>query len=238
VGEDLLIVGRGPSVYEHDWDAVHMPVMAVSSGIYGLPETVMPEHFVTLDEPKFFLDSLIEGCDIAWIKDERCRYWPFWREHEIEKHVFSGRVRHGKYRVFPSSEEVLDAIPEEHHKGFICAMAGKLHEFGFQPGWNDWPSVTGWELELKLPPNFTPEGPFGLSEVNNSLFFAIQVGARLGYRNLHFVGIDLNAEGYDVHRETLRKWQPIAEANGVQFINLSPKSALAEWMTTAEWVTA
>ena len=230
---DCLLVGRGPSVHTFDWSSAgHCSVMAVSSGIFALPEAVIPEHFTALDAPKYFLDGLWPGVSYAWHEDVNARHWSFWREPGIQKHVLAGHCRNGHVRHFPG--DALEAIPAKHQPGFIRCMAGKMHEFGYQPAWGDYPNVTGWELSREQGPNFTPDGPLGLDGMNNSFLFALQVAHRLGYRRLGFIGIDLLDSSYDDLVGMLEKWHALAIRYGNTWTNLSPDSKLREFMPSME----
>ena len=167
---DLLIVGRGPSIIGfNDW-AKYPEIMAVSSAVFAVPvEARPPSHFVSMDVPKWFLEGLHEEeVTHAWQNDGHVAPWPFWADARIAKHVPEDRNCLGR------------------------SLQHNLHQFSFQPGWGDFSGVVGWETDYAAHPNFT-DGPIGMhmpdgSQIRNSWFYAVQVAHRLGYRRIFFAG--------------------------------------------------
>jgi hypothetical protein len=244
---DVIILGRGPSAYSTELPA-DADVMAVSSGVFAVPEGRHVDHFVSLDVPKFFIAPLMGVYDIAWQNDKRARVWPFWSDPGVTKHVAAGRNRRGFVRMIPI--DLFDRIPERLHKWrepMKDALLECHHEIGFQPGWADYPNVRGWLVAMtsgsvyeagtkpgplpdELPSFVSPAEPLKLNGVRNSLIFAVQIAVQLGYKRLLFAGCDLNEPGYEVVTATLRDWMPIAAEHGVEWVNISPESALSEFM--------
>jgi hypothetical protein len=247
---DLVLLGRGPSVYETDLPSAD--IMAVSSGVYAVPEDRTVKHFVSLDLPKYFLAPLMGRYDIAWQNDKRSRVWPFWSDPNVIKHVAAGRKRNGFVRMIPV--DLFDRLPEHLQKWrepMKDALLEQHHEIGFQPGWADYPNVRGWHVVTPpgkvfaegtppdpLPqdrPNFDdPSKPLQMNGVRNSLIMAVQIAHLLGYTRLYFAGIDLRESGYEVVIETLQQWHCESKA---EWINLAPKSALAKFLPTLETVS-
>lgn len=233
---DLLIVGRGPSIHGHRFD-LSMPVMAVSSGVFAIPPDMPCEHFVTLDPLKFFMRALSFG-DLAWGSDEQVDHRPFWRDETMTKHVLSLRLAPGKFRELPP--EVWTAIPARHMAAFQAELGKGLHNFGFQPSWGDCPNVRGWDVFTARPPNFGDNGraDLGLDGVVNSWLMAVQVAPLLGYTRLHFIGCDFRHDCYGRILETIRRWQDLYRDRGVEWVNLSPASRLADFVPTLEGVAS
>jgi hypothetical protein len=226
---DLLIVGRGPSILDFDdWD-IFLDVMAVSSGIFAIPERARPpKHFATMDRAKWFLDGLHEEeVTHAWQNDGHIAPWPFWKYAEIVKHVPDDIKGHGGYRTLPDG--IWDVIPEKAHIAFAKSLTHSLHQFSFQPGWGDFSSVIGHPSVYELPPSFG-EGPIGMSmsnaSIRNSWFFAVQVAHRLGYRRLYFIGCDFLDRRFDRCGAWAREFWELARAAGHEWVNLSPDSML------------
>ena len=222
---DLLILGRGPSAHDMTWP--DMPVMAVSSGIFMVPEGRVPDHFATLDTLKFFMAGLWGNGVDGWFEDDGARHWPFWAEPSIVKHVVANRARPGVYRTLPP--EVAKLIPEHHQAPFQTAMIESMHQFGFQPGWGDHANVRGWHIAHEGPPRFTGEGWMGCDELNNSLLFAVQVAHQLGYKRLHFLGCDLDPDDsphFERLLQIMRRWHLLALEQGFTWIDDSPTRVL------------
>lgn len=217
-----------------------MPIMAVSSGIYAVPERLRPPmHFVSMDVPKWFLAELHNTeTDYAWQWDTY-EPWPFWSDERIRKHVPSARILRGYYRMMPGA--VWDVIPEEAQDSFRRELLDHLHQFSFQPGWGDFSNVRGWEVEAGKGPSFS-DGPIGMTghggegQIRNSWFMAVQVAYRLGYRRLHFIGCDFLGEHYECHRLRLAPWYKLAQAAGMEWFSVSADSALADIVPMSEAV--
>jgi len=232
----IYIVGRGPSVYDFDWAVVDGPIMAVSSGIYALPEGRKPEHFVTMDAPKFFMGELMADSEIAWQHDNGAKCWPFWADPDIVKHVLAGRAKPGHYRNVPI--DILDYVPEKFREHVKLEFAKQPHIVGYQPNWGDFPNLKTWPMDRTLPPNFSPEGPFGLEDLCNSWFYAVQIAHRMGFRQLNFIGCDFKLPGYAKVLEKVVRWEELARGHGFAWLNLSPESALSDVMPTVTGVPA
>ena len=230
--QQILITGRGPSIYDHDWSTVTCPIMAVSSGIFAVPEHVQVDHFVTMDPLKFFMAGLTDACDISWCRDERATHTAFWRDDLVTKHVLRSRLKPASYRTLP--EEIWDVIPDQHLRQFQKAMTNTLHAFGFQPSWGDCPNVRGWDIGIEDPPSLDGDGRLGIEGVRNSWLMAVQIAAKLGYRRILFAGCDFSHDCYDAIAPTIERWHGIFADAGIEWINLSPGSRLACWLPTRE----
>jgi hypothetical protein len=229
---DVLIVGRGPSVRGFDRWSDYGDVMAVSSGVFAIPEHARPpRHFVTMDVPRWYLHGFHDAdTSIAW-QNDWADAWPFWADERIEKHVPEGRHHRGDYRVLP--EGLYDIIPPEAHAQFHRLYVENVDQFGLQPGWGDYSNVTPWPLKMMAPPCFngTPEIGMQAEEghtIRNSWFMTVQVAQRLGYRRFYFIGCDFLDEAHSVARGWLPKWCTLAKDAGLEWVTLSPDSALAE----------
>lgn len=249
----ILLVGRGRSAYEFDWSrASKRDIMAISSGVFTIPEGIKVKHFVAIDEPKFFMAQVMGGADHAWQHDEHNRHWPFWADASIVKHVPKQSVRHARNvpLPLPAIMQSLDtwahesqanaAIVQEVREGFLGSIGSDGSPFGFQPGWADFQNIRGWEMCVCRRAKWGTEGPIALWRTDarmpfcNSLFMAVQVAARLGYKRFEFVGVDLAESMYADSREVMRRWCLQARRAGLQWVNLSPDSALAAFMPTVE----
>lgn len=240
----ILIVGRGPSIYGFDWDSVRCPIMAVSSGIFAIPEGVHCDHFATLDEPKFFMAQLMAHAANAWSNDDQCRYWAFWADPSIHKHVVDGRVRTIVNRPLPA-REVIEAL-EIHAKAthmhgrtlgkikdeFYAVVGESYAHFGLQPGWGDYQRVRGWSVKPLSNPVWFGEGPLAKGRAFNSLLMAVQIASRLGCRTIKFAGVDLHGDEYASLRIIMARWHKHAARHGITWLNLSPESALSEFIPT------
>ena len=216
--------------------------MAVSSGVFAVPEHVRPpEHFVSMDVPKWFFAALHDNdVEYAWQFDEH-KPWTFWNDERIAKHIPANRILRGYYRTMPG--EVWDVIPPEAQDAFRREFMDHLHQFSFQPGWGDFSNVVPWDVNDGGPPNFGAgrmgmTGVGGEGTIRNSWFFAVQVAARLGYKRLHFIGCDFLGEHYEAHRRRLGPWYELARAAGVEWFSVSPDSALADIVPMSEAVPA
>jgi hypothetical protein len=225
---DLLVIGRGPSVFSFEGWGDYVDMMAVSSGIYAIPEEYRPPaHFVSMDFPKWFLHALHDSSnDHAW--QANVDGWNFWKDERIAKHVPAAHNEPGIYRELPA--ELWDALPDKFLRPFQRELSGNLHLFGAQPGWGDYPNVVGWETTRETGPNFG--GRVGMrsmsngAQIRNSWFMAVQVAYRLGYRRLFFIGCDFRRPEYALTRDWAREYWAAAKAAGMEWYNLSPDSAL------------
>lgn len=254
----ILLVGRGASAYDFDWSSVNCPVMAVSSGIFAVPRNVHCDHFVTLDEPKNFMAQLMKHAPHAWEHDKACRYWPFWADASIVKHVHSQRLRTIVNRPLPMREivvainewadgakargelkrnarrEIIDAVYAE--------LGDNLATFGLQPGWGDYQNMRGWKVTAKRHPKWTGDSSLAVLKTDaggclyNSLLMAVQVATRLEFKTLKFIGVDLVDEGYANTGlvVTMRAWHKHAVRHGFKWVNLSPISALCDFVPAPE----
>lgn len=257
MSDTILLVGRGPSVADFDWSTVDCPVMAVSSGIFAIPQSVRVDHFVTLDEPKCFMAQLTGGVPNSWVDDPNARPWKFWTDPNLVKHVVAKRMRTVEFVPMPF-REIVESMREWADRNVeTCERTGVgfneirdafyeafgesgIGQFGFQPGWGDYPNVRGWETKAYRKPKWTGNGPLACWKSKetpdgflfNSLLAAVQVATRLGFKRLKFIGVDLLPEsGYgDTLAIVMREWHADAVKHGYEWVNLSPVSRLAEFV--------
>lgn len=214
-----------------------MPIMAVSSGIFAVPEALRPPvHFVTMDYPKWFFAELHEAEAVhAWQFDQFAP-WAFWANEHINKHVPDERINRGWYRSMPA--EVWDVIPEQAQEAFRRQFMKHIHQFSYQPGWGDFSNVHGWPMDMGKPPRFDSTSPIGMAGyggdgvVRNSWFMAVQIAYKLGYRRAYFIGCDFGGDGYKHCRCRLGPWYELSRAAGMEWINLGQGSALADVVPT------
>ena len=102
--------------------------------------------------------------------------------------------------------------------------------------WSSYSNVTMVPFGGIGKPNFGPDGPLCEPPGThaNSLFPAIQVGHRLGYRRLAFVGVDLLEPEFDTMAEALESWYHIATSQGLEWVTASDVSRLFEFMPLGE----
>lgn len=234
MSDTILIVGRGPSVHTFDWTSVDCPVLAVSSGIFALPRSIHCDHFVSLDEPKYYMAQLMAQCPGSWGNDPKSRYWPFWADASIVKHVVGARIRHIEAPLLPldiitKAVKARMAVTGEHEElrlvldAIYREVGSNLANFGLQPGWGDYQNVRGWEVKALRYPRWE-DGPIAIHRVYNSLLFAVQVATRLGFRTLKFIGVDLSEEGFASVAKIMRDWHGHAARRGYEWINLGQTS--------------
>lgn len=237
----ILIVGRGPSAYQFDWSSVDCPIMAVSSGIFAVPR-YRCNHFVTLDEPKYYMAQLMANAPHAWEHDKSAEHWPFWTDINLVKHVPEAKLRTMKNLIMPVNEIIL-AIDEwaeasgahknrvnNIKKHFYATLGEEYSQFGLQPGWADYHNVRGYKIGRKPKPDWFGDGPIQIPRAFNSLFMAVQVATRLGYRHLRFIGVDLDQEFYKSVIVILKRWHLDADRNDIVWVNNSPQSELREFV--------
>jgi hypothetical protein len=241
-GDTCILVGRGPSADALTWPAPH-PVMAVSSGIFKVPQQHPPAHLATLDTVKYYMAGLWpDAGSKSWAHDENVMPWPFWSDATICKHVLSGNAaKHGIYRTLP--RELIDHIPPKYRDAFTRELTSNPHLFGFQPKWGDYSNVQGWQVDRTYPPNFDQDVSdpiLGLDNIScpNSLLFAVQVAHQLGYRRLIFAGCDLWEEHHKEARTKLVEWWTIARSLGLRWTCLTEGSFLAGTLGAEEHVHA
>jgi hypothetical protein len=243
--QTVILAGRGPSVYGFDFPP-DVPVIAISSAIFACGGLPTLGCFAALDTPQHFLAPQSQA-DIAWGNDARANHWPFWSAAWLPKHVSDTACKTGYIRP-QIPYEVLERMGTVERECLNEISKEDPMFSGWQPGWMDYPNVTGWEVIPQDPPNFTEDGPIGLwsqaaadagyDAVRHSMLFGIQLAARLGYRRLMFIGCDLHGDRFPVQRATMREWWPQARDAGMEWANLSPTSALAEFLPSAEEVAA
>jgi hypothetical protein len=220
--DTIALVGRGPSL-----DRVRLPeglpIMAISSGIFALPPHHPDvKHFCSLDQPKYFVHPLKEGVDVAWANDPGITHWDFWSSKAITKHVPQRLNKAGHERpAIP-----LEVVPEQ-WRAQVEHELEKERLSGYQEGWADYPSVMGWEVVPQRPPSFGPKGVIGLccseckrnglDAIRHTVFFAVQLAARLGFRKCLFAGVDLEPDRYEIQRELLKHWQVLAARDGMRW---------------------
>lgn len=232
---DILLVGRGPSCHTVDWPE-DMPVMAVSSGIYAIPESKRHRirHMATLDAPKYFMHGLhAPEMEHAWQNDPTVSRWRFWDDARVQIHTQDVRVEAtGTFRELP--EQIWDVIPDHARAAFQRELSRNLHLFGFQPSWGDCANVRGWKNEFYGPDpawiDFSEgDHPVVRGNTNNSMVFAVQIAHRMGYERLHFVGCDFaNSDPacFGNLIALLSDWYQMACEQGKEWINHSPDSLL------------
>lgn len=221
--DTIILAGRGPSIAgmvlpDH-------PIMAVSSGVFAIGDR-RPEHFCTVDKPRYFCSDR-SSIPHAWPHDPICKWWDVC-ESDTEKHVPSSVATHGGPVVVPSGvQDTLDL-------DLAVMLQERQGTPGTAPGWLDFPSVVQHTYERFAGPCFASDGVLGLGDSGqvNSVLFAVQVGARLGYKRVLFAGVDLAEKRLRDVSDTLGRWYPLARACGVEWLNLSGESLLSEWMTT------
>ena len=103
---------------------------------------------------------------------------------------------------------------------------------GYQPCWGDFGNVRGWDYRKSTAVNFGPEGPMGARDapINRSLWLAVQLAPRLGYRDVVFAGVDLDDEQFSPMLEVLRRWWDLADKQGMRWRVSSYASRLAEFL--------
>lgn len=222
-----MLVGRGSSVLDYDWPDVD--TMAVSSGVYCFPEGRTPDHFVTMDEPKYYMDRFIDH-ESVWSSDPTIRLWPFWADPNLVKHVKRSQYRICDYRHF-DFKGTLKVIPNEAGmRSLIETYEEVQHQFGFQPGWADYAGTFAWECDNEGPMSYVHPEPMGVEGLRNSLCFAVQIAHQIGYRHLTFVGVDLLGDPYFNVLKRVPDWHRRAIDAGFYWDCFSHKSALAEFM--------
>jgi hypothetical protein len=230
---DLLVVGRGPSVVGFDrWDEFP-DILAVSSGIFAVPESARAAcrvQFVTMDAPKWYIHQLHDAeTECAWQHDDTIRPWPFWADESIAKHVQVARLGQGKTRTLP--DEIWDVLPDYARAPFGRELAKNLHEFGCQPGWGDYANVRGWAFDLAGDPTFDGSAEcIGMMMIRNSWFMAVQVAHRLGFDHLHFIGCDFHEERFALCAERTRYFWSLAHDARKRWTSLAPDSILSEFL--------
>lgn len=241
--ESILIVGRGPSAHGFDWSTVDCPIMAVSSGIFAVPR-YRCNHFVTLDDPKYYMTQLMADSPHAWEHDPNAAYWPFWTDPNLVKHVPKSKMRTLTNLIMPINE-IIEAIDDwaactKAHKNrvntikkyFYGTLGEQYSQFGLQPGWGDYHNVRGWDIKRNNKPDWSADGAIAIPKVFNSLFMAIQVAVRLGYKHLRFIGVDLDQDFYDSVIVFMQRWHKDAARNGIEWTNHSAVSNLRDFVTS------
>ena len=228
--DHLVLVGRGRSVLDYDWPE-GIDTMAVSSGVYCFPECRKPDHFVTMDEPKYYMDRFIDH-ESVWSSDPSIRLWPFCSDANLVNHIKASQYRLCRYRHFDFEEHLPKAPNEEAKWNMVKEYMKVQHQFGFQPGWADYSGVFAWECETDGPMVFRDNGSdlLGLEGLKNSLGLAVQIAHQIGYRHLTFVGVDLQGDHYRNILKRVPDWHARATEAGFVWDCHSNKSALSEFM--------
>jgi hypothetical protein len=239
----ILIVGRGKSAYTFDWSTVECPILAISSGIFAVPR-YRCNHFVTLDEPKYYMAQLMADAPHAWEHDPGAEHWPFWTDPNLVKHVPTSKLRTLTNLIMPVNEiiEAIDLWASQSQAktrtvnrikaAFYGTLGEQYSQFGLQPGWGDYQNVRGWGIRRNNKPAWDGDGPLHIPRVFNSLFMALQVASRLGHKHMRFIGVDLDREFYDSALVFLKRWHKDAGKHGIEWVNHSGHSALAEFVDT------
>lgn len=217
--------------------------MAVSSGIFAIPRHRC-NHFVTLDEPKYFMAQLMADAPHAWEHDPSAEYWPFWTDPNLVKHIPQSKMRTLTNLIMPVNEiiEAIDVWAKCNNAktrtvntikaAFYGTLGEQYSQFGLQPGWGDYTNTRGWGIKRSNTPAWFADGPIAIPKVFNSLFMAVQVATRLGYRKLRFIGVELDQDFYDSVLVFMRRWHKDAAKNGIEWVNHSAQSTLRQFVTT------
>jgi hypothetical protein len=100
--------------------------------------------------------------------------------------------------------------------------------------WEVYHKVRVWDFDTEATePNFTDPGkPLASGSLlrNDSLLFAVQVAAHLGFARQIFLGVDLTTSDREMTNDELLRWWPMAKDAGITWENASPVSRLQEWM--------
>lgn len=99
--------------------------------------------------------------------------------------------------------------------------------------WVNYRNVVHWEFDpLKKTPAFEDDAILTHfpSLQPNSLLMSVQIAALLGYTRLYFAGCDLLDEEYAHVADVLRLWHPVAHSLGIQWLTISPHSALSYFL--------
>ena len=102
--------------------------------------------------------------------------------------------------------------------------------------WKNYPNVELVPYEGQGPPNFGPDGPIHHPYVSRqySLFPAVQIAHRIGYKRLVFIGVDLLEQDLVPMADALRPWYYAARLEGLEWYTASTLSTLCEWMPPSE----
>ena len=171
---DIILVGRGPSIKTFDWPA-DVPIACVSSAIFLRCLPRKPAFFLTIDAARYFCGGAKRW---RWQDDENTGWWDMCRDCEVAKHI-----THSGTRADPLADIIcaspIDNVPDDRVPN---------------PAWSEFPNVTAWGYDRWLPFNIDGPGPIGGGQIAHSLIFAIQVLARLGFRDVGFAGVDMKTD--------------------------------------------
>jgi hypothetical protein len=109
-------------------------------------------------------------------------------------------------------------------------------ETRFLREWAKYPNVERVPYGYIGPPNFKADGDIHHPNIGcqNSLFPAVQIAHRLGYKRLVFIGVDLLEQDMVPLADALREWYWPARLDGLIWETASTLSTLCEWMPLAE----
>ena len=97
--------------------------------------------------------------------------------------------------------------------------------------WGDHPNVRTWPVAMGGPVQFDDGKPIGLPAYH-SLPFALQVAYRLGFREWHFIGVDLLGADFDGLLDGMFWWCADAHSKGVTLRNHSHLSRMEYFIPT------
>lgn len=104
--------------------------------------------------------------------------------------------------------------------------------------WSKYPGVERFPYQVTDGlPCFDDSGPVSVGPLprNYSLFAAVQLAPRLGYRQLYFSGVDLHDNELRPIVQVLREWYLLARQAGIEWYTLSAESALAAFVPHVSW---
>jgi hypothetical protein len=122
--------------------------------------------------------------------------------------------------------------PEFYRDELLCDDRIQKHTHDGRDQFNRYPNACLWQFGGQPEPSFTFDRPLSAGPIFNSLLFAVQAAACMGYSRLWFIGCDLQGRQYAMHRRCMQEWYPLAAEAGIEWINGSPASALAEFLPT------
>jgi hypothetical protein len=167
-----------------------------------------PEHFVSMDHPRHFNADLFSSVDICkHVIADEWRHHLNLKQYELRQYAIAPNFCRG-----PVSDGDLGIRFRQRMVSDQFLLAHGIRPAGAEAHWG--------------------QGIF-----NNSLLMAVQVMPRMGYDRIVFVGCDLKLPQLQPVASVLHTWHPIAERFGVEWLNASPASALANFLPELETVT-
>jgi hypothetical protein len=187
--EDIIFVGRGNSVLDYDWP--DYPIAGISSGIFVKQIPRKPDYFFCLDPPRFWLEPRKIW---RYFGDPKCLWWDILAT-DIAKHVPAG-----KREVNPLFD-LIHGLPGDNLPDPTLP----------NPQWDEFPNVTTWKYERTRAINWDGD-ILGGNDWGNSVPFALQIAWRLGFKRVHFAGVEWSMPGWGDVRERMneiRKQAPL-----------------------------